>query len=419
MPSRIGGYGETTQDPAHRSREPFVEGGLEAVEDPVPPVVVEHVLPAGLGEGASRLGFGVDEPEGDDQFLGGPEGQSGAGPLAVPRHDVAPFVRQHERAREPRLHHRPREALEGRRLDVGGRGGEGAVALVGGQEPEVDDAVGDVGRRVDLAGPDRHQPQVDAVTPHGGGERVEQPLPILGPLPPSGVEHERALDAVAVPEALRIVSPRARAHRCRGRRAGTAGRTGCGRDRAPARRGTTPPEPRRRAAGTVEGGLGLVVEARHEQRPSTARSGRRRTSSRTGTARRRWRGSRRRGRRRWCHSSGTRRSSFIHRSWSSIGIGSPRRMAAWRLARSARGVSSTVGNRTTRSLPTSSTPAGYSLAQVKWSRAHVVRMSTSHPRSASPSAVSRSAASAPPITLVAEPRRYEAEATPATHSGRK
>ena len=70
------------------------------------------------------------------------------------------------------------------------------------------------------------------------------------------------------------------------------------------------------------------------------------------------------------------------------------------LARSARGVSTTVGKRrTVRSPSTCSTPGGYSLAQVKWSRAQVVRTSTSQPRSARPRAISARTISAPPTTV--------------------
>ena len=74
-------------------------------------------------------------------------------------------------------------------------------------------------------------------------------------------------------------------------------------------------------------------------------------------------------------------------------------------------------NRRTVSTPSTDTPSGNSLTQVKWSRAQVVRISTVQPRSASPWAVSAQNGLGASHDTWPVAGRHEADATGALHGG--
>ena len=246
--------------------QPEVEGALDGVEHGRPGVVLEHVLPAGGGErvrGVGRLGH---EAQALLELVVVVVHEAGAGPLAVPAVHRARAGGDHHRPGEPGLHDRAGEALVGRRLDVAHRGGERVVAFVVGDVAEVDHAVRDRGRRVDRAVTHRHERQRQVGVEDGTGERPEHAVPVLPALAPTRIDDERALDAVPRPEALRVVrrgDVDAGADHLVGRQARVDRlrevTLGVREEPEPAGPGEEGPE-------QLEARLGLVVQARHEDR---------------------------------------------------------------------------------------------------------------------------------------------------------
>src|SRR6476660_7852473 len=98
--------------------QPGCERALDRVEDRRPRVVLQHVVASrrrDLRRGVGCLGH---EAEALLELLVVVVDETRAGPVAVPAVDRARTGGDDERARQPRLHDRAREALVGRRLDV-------------------------------------------------------------------------------------------------------------------------------------------------------------------------------------------------------------------------------------------------------------------------------------------------------------
>src|ERR1700750_906112 len=97
MPSRTGGYGVTIKMRTEASaieagrdshRQPFVERALDFVDDRVPAVVVEYVLPATTRERARGVGLLAHEAQALREFLAVGEREPAVGAVDVPRHDI-------------------------------------------------------------------------------------------------------------------------------------------------------------------------------------------------------------------------------------------------------------------------------------------------------------------------------------------